>query len=695
VPSTGQGTGHQTWRLPGLLSLPDDVWRTRHRWVTTVLLAHLPLLTAWTLHRQTPLLAAAPLAIPSALYLLATAEQLTRGRLRTPRALASCAAAAGLMACSSYLVSISGGYIEAHFHFFVMVPVVALYEAWAPFSVAIAWVLLEHGLVGTLWPHHVYGHSHEHMEHPWRFAGVHAGFFAAACIGSLTAWTLAECARGVQQDLVEQLRHQTLHDDLTGLANRAHLAQAMDDALASGAPVAVLALDLDRFKEVNDTLGHSAGDALLRAVSARAATGVERPGLLVRLGGDEFAVLLPGLDAQEALAVAQRLRMTIARITSLQNPGQGDSADTSPSVESPSTSANTGTIPGTTAGTVTLSIDVSIGIAHRPALAGDGSPGASHGLSPALRARLADELLREADVAMYAAKRTGAGTALYEAATDQHTACHLAALKDFRRALDADDQIVVHLQPKVAVADGRLLGVEALARWKHPVRGLLAPSEFLAMATGAEFSEPFTRKVLTEALFACRAWLRRGYRVPVSVNITAHCLMRPSFAFDVADLLDRQGVPAELLCLEITEDTLVADPVAAAQVLTALKKTGVRTSIDDFGTGYSSLSYLRQLPIDELKIDRSFVLGLFPHGVDGPADDALVATIVDMGHRLGMHVVAEGVERGEELAVLAGLGCDSVQGYLYSPPVPADRFPAELLRTATRSTPSAGYQAVV
>jgi len=687
VSSTGQSTAHLSWRLPGLLSLPEDVWRTRHRWVTTVLLAHLPLLAAWTLYRHTPVLAALPLAIPAALYLLATAEQLTRGCLRIHRALASAAAAAGLMACSSYLVSISGGYIEAHFHFFVMVPVVALYEAWAPFSVAIVWVLLEHGLVGTLWPHHVYGHNNEHMEHPWLFAAVHAGFFAAACIGSLTAWTLAERARAVQQDLVEQLRHQTLHDDLTGLANRAHLAQAMDAALASGAPVAVLALDLDRFKEVNDTLGHSAGDELLRAVSARAATGVERPGLLVRLGGDEFAVLLPGLDVQEALAVAQRLRATIARITSLQNPERNSSADTSPDVLSslPSTTAST------TAGTVAISIDVSIGLAHRPARGAD----ASSMLSPSQRARVADELLREADVAMYTAKRSGSGTALYEAATDSHTAAHLATLTDFRRALDADDQIVVYLQPKVAITDGRLLGVEALARWKHPVRGLLAPSEFLAMATGAELSAPFTRRVLTEALFQCRSWLRRGHRVPVSVNVTAHCLMRPSFAIDVADLLARQGVPADLLCLEITEDTLVADPVAAAQVLTALKATGVRTSIDDFGTGYSSLSYLRQLPVDELKIDRSFVLGLFPRGVDGPADDALVATIVDMGHRLGMHVVAEGVERGEELAVLAGLGCDSVQGYLYSPPVPADRFPAELLRTAQRTTPSAGYQVLV
>lgn len=662
MPSPTPEPAGARWRLPGSLALPPEVWRTRHRWVTTVLLVHLPLLAAWVVLRGASPSPLALLALPGALYLVAAADQLTRGRLVVPPALASCAAATGLMACSSVLVATAGGYVEAHFHFFVMIPVIALYEARAPFGVAIAWVLLEHGLVGTLWPHLVFGSSHAHVHHPWAFALVHAVFFAAACAGSLTAWTLAERARGVQQGLVEQLRHQTLHDGLTGLANRAHLTEAMDRVLASGQQVAVLALDLDRFKEVNDTLGHAAGDQLLRAVSARAATGVGAEGLLVRLGGDEFAVLLPGLDAQEALTVAQRLRTTIVRSTTV--------LDAAP--------ARSG---------VVVSIDVSIGISHRPAL-GPGAGGA--GDAPAERS--GDQLLREADVAMYTAKRSGAGTAVYDTATDQRDTHHLAALNDFHRALDSDDQLVVHLQPKVALDGGRLVGVEALARWAHPVRGLLPPSEFIAMATSPDLSGPFTRRVLAEALFQCRAWLRQGYRVPFSVNITAHCLMRPGFVQEVTEVLGRQGVPAELLCLEITEDALITDPAAAAEVLAQVRATGVRTSVDDFGTGFSSLSYLRQLPLDELKIDRSFVMALFPRGLDEPADEVLVATIVDLGHRLGVHVVAEGVEDPRELEVLSRLGCDSAQGYLHSRPVAAHAFPRALLATAPRTSPSAGHQ---
>ena len=658
TPSTS-AAARTTWRLPGTLALPSEVWRTRHRWVTGVLLVHLPLLAAWAAVRGTPVAVAVLLAVPVALYLVAAAEQLTRGRLRVHPVLASCAAAAGLMACSSYLVSVSGGYIEAHFHFFVMVPVVALYEAWAPFTVAVGWVLLEHGLVGTLWPHDVYGHSLAHMQHPWLFALVHAGFFAAACLGSLTAWTLAERARALQGDLVEQLRHQTLHDGLTGLANRARLSLELDGVLARGQQVAVLVLDLDRFKEVNDTLGHAAGDELLRAVSTHTATGLDDLGLLVRLGGDEFAVLLPGLDASEALGVAERLRSTTTRHATLLR-----------------TAARDRTVP--------VSIGVSIGVAHRPASALPADP--------AQRAVVGDQLLREADVAMYAAKRSGSGTAVYDAATDQHDARQLSALDDLRRALDADDQLVVHLQPKVSVADGRLVGVEALARWQHPTRGLLPPAEFIALATSSSLAAAFTGKVLAEALHQCRSWLRQGHRVPVSVNITAPCLVRPGFALGVAELLERHGVAPELLCLEITEEALVADPAAAAQVLAEIKATGVRVSIDDFGTGFSSLSYLRQLPIDEIKVDRSFVRALFPRGTDEPADDVLVAAIIDLGHRLGVDVVAEGVEREEELAVLARAGCDTVQGYLHSPPVPAHRFPRALLTTAPRTTPSAGYQ---
>jgi diguanylate cyclase len=718
VPSTPSTTAEaedeQSWRLPGRSHLSEPVWRVRHRWVTTVLLVHLPILLGWALlhHASTDTLLT--LCAPALLYLAASMETLSRGRLPLPPVLASCAAAAGLMACSSFLVAVSGGYIEAHFHFFVMIPIVALYEDWAPFAVAAGIVLLEHGVVGTLWPHKVYGHAAMHSEHPWLFAAIHAGFVIAACLGSLTAWTLSERARTTQERLLRQLHHRTRHDDLTGLANRTALTEALDTALATAlatdTPVSILAMDLDHFKAVNDTLGHSAGDDLLREVAARATasltesltaslagslteslSGTTSPdALTVRLGGDEFAVLLPGLDADRALQLAQHLRRSIGRATTLLG--------------------------------TTVSTSVSIGVATRPTPAT--SPTSPSSPSVEDRAAIAEQLLREADVAMYAAKTSGAGTSLYDPTHDQHTTARLTALNDFRQALDSDltldqqlaghlntgpdtgpdtgpipgpsgqdRQITVHLQPKVSVSTGQLLGVEALARWNHPTRGVLPPSEFIAMATSPDLSEAFTTRVLEAALAQCSTWLHAGYEVPVSINVTAHCLPRLALPMRLLDALQRHGVPPRLLCLEITEDVLVADPDTTAEVLALLRHAGIRCSIDDFGTGFSSLSYLRRLPLDELKIDRSFILGMFPHGVDKAVDDVVVGAVIDLGHRLGVHVVAEGVEHPYELDALARLGCDSVQGYLHSPPVPASAFPQHLLETTrTISTAPRAHQ---
>jgi diguanylate cyclase len=630
-------------RLGGLLlprghALSEEVWRTRHRWVTTVLALHLPLLLVWCGVRHAAPVQLLLVLVPTALLLLATSGAPGGRRRWVPRlsrTLSACAASAGLMSCSAILVGLSGGYVEAHFHFFVMVPVIALYEAWAPFAVGVALVLLEHGLVGTLWPMAVFGHSMADG-HPWRFAGIHAGFFAAACTGSLVTWRLAEAARLQQERLLAELHHRAHHDALTGLPNRAALAAALDAALrdAPGGALAVAVMDLDRFKEVNDTLGHTSGDELLRRLGPRLADAVRPGDVLVRLGGDEFAAVLPGAGTTAALAVGERLRRAVAGALEVDG--------------------------------VQVDVDVSVGLAVHSGAGARAHAGA------ASRAEVADRLLRQADVAMYAAKDSGSGVEVYDVAQDQHSTSRLSTLADLRRAIDRDDELVLHYQPKVRLADGAVRGVEGLIRWHHPARGLLAPAEFVPLLDATALAEPFTLKVVDLALGQMARWAQDGIHVQVAVNVPPRCLVRPGFVTGLAALIHRHAADPSLLRLEITENALLVDPQAAADLLAQVRALGLSVSIDDFGTGYSSLSYLRSLPIDELKIDRSFVMGLASKDpVARRADELLVRTMVELGHGLGLSVVAEGIEDDAVRAAVLALGCDVAQGYWFSRPVPA------------------------
>ncbi|MFI7589565.1 putative bifunctional diguanylate cyclase/phosphodiesterase [Spongisporangium articulatum] len=636
--------------IPRGVALPESVWRQRHGWVTNVLLLHLPVLALWSLYLGTSPTDVAPLSLTAVLWALARIDLVSGGRVGLNRGFASAAASAGLMSCAAYLVSVSGGYIEAHFHFFVLLPVVTLYEAWTPFLVAIGIVLVDHGLVGTVWPHAVFGHSMMQTEHPWRFACVHAFFVTLAGLGSLVTWRLAEAGRLDQQRLIDQLHFRATHDGLTGLANREALANAMRVALMTRPDerLSVLLLDLDRFKEVNDTLGHAAGDELLQVLSAEIAAALARrakDALLVRLGGDEFAVLLHSRNEVELRNVAQEIAVV-----------------TTSSVE--------------VAG-VPVSVGVSIGVATYTGPHGLGRD--AKGIEKSAEAA-AEGLLRHADVAMYQAKAAGETLAFYEPATDENARERLNVLNDLREALAARDQILLHYQPKVSLPDARIIGVEALARWAHPRRGMLPPSEFVALAQTTEHAERFTRLVIDVAARQAAAWRDRGWQVPVAVNVTPRNLLRDEFVDFVAATLGTYGIPASLLRIEITEDAIVADPVAAIAVLTELHQLGISVSIDDFGTGFSSLSYLRHLRVDELKIDRSFVNGLGttaagggPEAVAG-ADEVLVTSIIELGHSLGLHVVAEGVEQQHEADVLTQLGCDSAQGFLYFRPMPADQL---------------------
>jgi diguanylate cyclase (GGDEF)-like protein len=431
-----------------------------------------------------------------------------------------------------------------------------------------------------------------------------------------------------------RLRRQATHDALTGLPNRVLLEDRIERALANAArgdaEVAVLFIDLDRFKEINDTLGHSYGDQLLRQVATRLSEVVRHGDTLARLGGDEFAVLLPSVvDRAHVEAVAERLRDALHRSFSAEG--------------------------------MTLDVEASIGIALSP----------DHGTTT-------DELLASADVAMYSAKDRKAGAVFFDPSERVNTPSRLTVLGDLRRALEADDQLTLHFQPKYALDDERLIGVEALLRWRHPERGNVPPAEFIEIAEGTGIILTITERVLRDALAQSRQWMDAGHEIPVAVNLSTRCLLDADFPALVGRLLAEHGVPPSLLRLEVTESAVMGDPARAAEILRRLHELGVSLSIDDFGTGYTSMAYLRRLPVDELKVDRSFVIGM----TDNEHDAVLVRTAIDLGHNLGLTVVAEGVEQAAHVSALRALECDVAQGYHYARPMPAADVTALLDRLA-------------
>ncbi len=446
-----------------------------------------------------------------------------------------------------------------------------------------------------------------------------AGWLAAACI--LIALTrMAVTFREVRA--FNEVRTQSRTDELTGLPNRRQLledaARVLADASAKN-PLALLLLDLDGFKEVNDSLGHTAGDLLLRQIGTRLAPAL-RPGeLLARLGGDEFAVLLPEASLDQAQERAERLRELILEPFAVED--------------------------------FALHVGVSIGVATAP-----------------VPAATVQDLLRCADIAMYAAKRAREGVRVYLPDPGSGTGDRLRTMEELRAALGRDE-LVVHLQPQVAFADGRVMGVEALVRWQHPVRGLLSPAELLPAAEQAGLLRPLTDVVLDLALCAARQWWSAD-AVPVSVNLSAANVTDLDLPGKVESALARYGLPAHALTLELVEDTLMADPDRGRLVLAELRQLGVRTSIDDYGTGYSSLAYLRHLPADELKLDRSLTAD-----VDrDPRAAAIVRHTVALAHDLGLRLVAEGVEDAVTASALRRLGCDVAQGYGIARPMPVDDF---------------------
>jgi diguanylate cyclase (GGDEF)-like protein len=437
---------------------------------------------------------------------------------------------------------------------------------------------------------------------------------------------LAVAMRNAQ--LVAALRHDASHDALTGLGNRALLAARLQDALSKSsadAQPAVLLLDLDRFKEVNDTLGHHVGDELLRVVAARLREFDRAGTTIARLGGDEFAVLLPTAGTQDAaVALAQRIAARLRVAVELSD--------------------------------VTISTDASIGIA----LAQPGHDQA--------------DVLRHADTAMYAAKNAGASVRVYTPELDAGRADRLVLLNDLHRALE-DGALEVHYQPKFDLDFDLITGVEALVRWDHPTRGLVPPDIFIPLAESTGLIEPLTRVVLATALRQCRHWQDEGLDLSVAVNLSVRNLLNGALPDQIAAALVTAGLPAQKLILEITESSVMVDPERTIAVLERLAAIGVTLSLDDFGTGYSSLSYLQQLPVKEVKIDRSFVVGL-SRDPEQCASGLLVRSIINLSTSLGMRVVAEGVEDLATLEHLRDLGCDIVQGYHIGRPLTAAQVAA-------------------
>ncbi|NLT56494.1 MAG: EAL domain-containing protein [Actinomycetales bacterium] len=425
-------------------------------------------------------------------------------------------------------------------------------------------------------------------------------------------------------DALERERELSVTDTLTGLMNRRGLKkrfeQLQDTAERGSVTTGLLLIDLDRFQEVNDTLGHDVGDSLLTEIGPRLVPELRDGDTVARLGGDEFAVLLPDVDGVDTVvAIAEQIRAAL----------------TEPFL----------------VGGVDLAVEASIGVAVSGA----------HGKDLAT-------LMQRADVAMYVAKRRSAGVVTYDSEIDKHSPERLAMLGNLRRALD-HEQLLLHFQPKVGLVSGEVVGAEALVRWQTE-QGMIPPDKFIPLAESTGLIGPLTQYILDAALAQARVFADAGHPMPIAVNLSARNLLDVRLCDYISSLLDKYGVPAGLLDLEVTESAIMTEPVRAKQVLCELNDRGIRIAIDDFGAGYTSLAQLRTLPVTDLKIDRSFVITM----ATSPENAQIVRSITDLGKNLGLTVIAEGVETSDVMETLATYGCDIAQGYHLSRPLPPDRF---------------------
>jgi diguanylate cyclase (GGDEF)-like protein/PAS domain S-box-containing protein len=719
--------------LPAGKTLPPEVWLRRHRGMVVLVWLHAVGLPIYGLTRGYPLWHVMIDALPITAFALAATVPYRSPRFR------ACMVALGLLSSSAILVHLAGGSTEAHFHFFVMVTLLACYEEWVPYLLAILFVLVHHGLMGAIDPSSVYDHPNA-VSDPWKWAGIHALFIAALCAVNVISWRMNEDARAERAAALErtqrseaqfrgtfedapigmaivavdgrilrvnrslcritgyseermlalkaqdfgpgsrdepwgdlpdaeerevsfpradgstawvlwqrtllrgadndaylvqaldiserkaaegQLEFRAHHDVLTGLPNRTQFVRRLGDTLADANPkaghVAVCYIDLDNFKVINDSLGHAAGDKLLMVAAERLAEAL-RPGDVVgRFGGDEFTVLLRDIaDHDEAVAVAERL------------------------------------------------VD-----ALRPAFVLDGEQRyltASVGLTVTGDPQTdPDDMLRDADIAMYRAKEQGKSQcAVFDDSLRERAIERLDLESGLRHALDRDELRLLY-QPEVSLSSGQIVAVEALLRWDHPKHGLISPAKFIPIAEQSGLIVPIGAWVVREACRTAAEWRRAGAgeEFTIAVNLSPRQLGAVDLVDTVRGALDDAGLPPSNLCLEVTETALTEDMDTAVEALAKLKAIGVRLAVDDFGIGYSSLKNLKQLlPVDILKIDKSFVDGL----VDHPEDRAIVEAVVRLASSLEVDAIAEGVESADQADALRALSCGFAQGFHFARP---------------------------
>ncbi|MBI3995195.1 MAG: EAL domain-containing protein [Nitrospirae bacterium] len=428
--------------------------------------------------------------------------------------------------------------------------------------------------------------------------------------------------RRAHTEAEKMIQHMAYYDTLTGLPNRNMIYDRLLNAIRINVDAdksfALLLMDLDHFKDVNDTLGHHRGDRLLQQVGSRLQTALRPSDLVARLGGDEFAVMLPLSGSGDAELVAQKVMKALEPAFLIEG--------------------------------LPVAVEASIGIAIYP----------DHGANP-------DSLMQRADVAMYAAKQSGRGSIIYNAEHDRHSPRRLALMGELRQAI-GQNQLLLHYQPKIDLKTRRVIGVEALARWKHPEHGFIPPDEFIPPAEQTGLIKPLTLWIFNKAQRQCLVWRREGKPLTMSVNLSARNLLDPHLPDQLAKLMQTSSGVSEGLELEITESAIMADPARALESITRLRTLGIRFSIDDFGIGYSSLAYLKKLPVDSVKIDKSFVINM----AGNQNDSVIVRSTVELAHNMGLKVVAEGVENRDIWDRLSALGCDEAQGYYMARPMPAE-----------------------